>query len=225
MRVSAGSASLASCGHFPGHAQYGHACDITARPAQVGHDPGADQVGSDVHDGRVRRRTPHGAKSTHPAGYDHTDVEPREIGSKFRQPFFTMFAEAIFDDDVSALDIAKLAQALLEARNFRRIASSRAGPYPADARHLRRLLRTGRDWPRSGAAERCDERATFDWTDRHETPLRGVSRARYDILARLSTGRSGLRPLSWLGLSRDPLYPVWVKSRNAHNEPLSLSTP
>jgi hypothetical protein len=33
-----------------------------------------------------------------------------------------MFAEAIFDDDVSAIDIAKLAQALLEARNFRRIA-------------------------------------------------------------------------------------------------------
>ena len=59
---------------------------------------------------------------------------------------------------------AKLAQTLLEARNFTRIAGCGARPYPADARHVASILRLGRprcEQPSGRAAEPRAERAPF----------------------------------------------------------------
>jgi hypothetical protein len=61
------------------------------------------------------------------ARIDNVDIQPYELGREFRQSFHAVLAEAIFDDDVSALDIAKLAQALLETRQLCRIAGRSAG--------------------------------------------------------------------------------------------------
>jgi hypothetical protein len=63
-----------------------------------------------------------------------------------------VLAEAVFDDDVSPLDIAKVAQTLLEAHKLGRIAGRSAGPYPAHLRNLRHLLRTRRERPRGRRA-------------------------------------------------------------------------
>jgi hypothetical protein len=61
-------------------------------------------------------RAPCSANGSAPHGHDDAGVEAREVGRQFREPFRAVLAEAIFNDDVSSLDIAKLAQTLLEAR-------------------------------------------------------------------------------------------------------------
>src|SRR5262249_5659923 len=72
-----------------------------------------------------------------------------------------VLAEAIFNNDVFALNVAKLAQPLLESRQFGRRAGRSAWEYPAHFRNLRRLLlRARRQRPRRRrAAEQSDELA------------------------------------------------------------------
>src|SRR5262249_42117300 len=78
-------------------------------------------------------------------------------------PFHAVLAEAIFNNDVFALNVAKLAQPLFESRQFGRRAGRSAWEYPDHLRNLRRLLlRACRERPRHRrAAEQRDERATL----------------------------------------------------------------
>jgi hypothetical protein len=59
-------------------------------------------------------------------------------------PIVFLSADPVGNDDVSALDIAKLAQALLKPCQLGRIARRSAGKHPADAR---RILRLRDQWP------------------------------------------------------------------------------
>ena len=87
-----------------------NASDIAAGPAQVAHYAGADGIGHEEHDGRVWHCALRDARGNVSDRHDDADVKPRELGREFRQTLHAVLAEAIFDDDVFALDIAKLAR-------------------------------------------------------------------------------------------------------------------
>jgi hypothetical protein len=92
-----------------------------------------------------------------------------KLGCECRQTLHTVLAEAVFDNDISALDIAKLAQAFLEPRQFRRMTGRSAWEYPADLRNVRwLLLRTRRTRSRGNrAAQQRDEFAPFQLIELH----------------------------------------------------------
>src|SRR6187551_886096 len=109
------------------------------RPAQVAYQPVADRIGRKEHDGLVWRPAARGASGGLSHCHDNSYVEPREFTCEFRQPFNAVLTEAIFDDDVSTLNVAKLTQALLKPRQFGRIVHRCAGENPSNARGILHL--------------------------------------------------------------------------------------
>ena len=98
---------------------------------------------------------------------DYGDSSANQVGGKFRQTVVLAPRPAVFDDDVIALNKARLLQALAKSTQPVRERVWCGGTEEADHRH-RRLLRARRERPAdSRAAQTADEVSTSDWTAQH----------------------------------------------------------
>jgi hypothetical protein len=139
-----------------------HAGQIAARPIETGDQTKFDRVAAHAEHDRNRRCRGFGSqrRANAAAGQsDDIDSAADEIGDQCRQALVAGVAEAVFDRDVVALDVAGLRQTLAERHLALRVGIGRAGVQVADHRH-RRLLRARGERPSDRTADERDELAT-----------------------------------------------------------------
>ena len=118
---------------------------------EAGHKPSPDGIADPGHDdrncrrcllGRVRRR---GA-----GGHDNVHGQARQLRRGCGEPVRPFFRRSIFNGDVTAFDVAKIAQS-----SPKLVPDGCLPPtYDADARDFRAVLRARRERPRRRTAER-----------------------------------------------------------------------
>jgi len=135
---------------------------------EAGHKPSPDGIADPGHDdrncrrcllGRVRRR---GAR-----GHDNVHRQARQLRRGCGEPVRPFFSRSIFNGDVTAFDVAKIAQS-----SPKLVPDGCLPPtYDADARDFRAVLRARSERPRRRATKRTYEFSPLD-LDCHVT-LRG----------------------------------------------------
>src|SRR5262249_9264416 len=138
------------------------ACEVAARTGEAGDKTKLDRVfGGDENDGdrrgcRLGRRR---HSRTSERG-DHRNLPANQVGRQRRQSIDLIFAPAVYDRDVLALDIAAILEATVKSAKTVRGRVRRLAVEEPDHRH-RRLLRARNERPRSYAANQRDELAAL----------------------------------------------------------------
>ena len=118
--------------------------DIAPGPSQAGDEPRLHGIGGVDHDDRDRRRRSLGRERGRLGGRDdHVHLLPHEVGGHLGEALPVSLGPAVLDDDVLALDMPELFQAVGKHRDD--VSSShrvRGHQYP-DAVSLRRRLGMG----------------------------------------------------------------------------------
>src|SRR5262245_38734451 len=126
---------------------------LATRPSLTGSSAATKTMGPGCRLGRQRH------SRTSERG-DHCNLPANQVGRQRRQSIDLIFAPAVYDRDVLALDIAAILEATVKSAKTVRVRVRRLAVEKPDHRH-RRLLRARRDRPRRRAAEQRDERATL----------------------------------------------------------------
>src|SRR5262249_53781407 len=155
--------------------------DVSSRSGEAGHESGPDRVAGRRHDDRDRARCVLGSQGPErPPGHDDVHLEPDQLGYELGEPLGPPLSKSVFEDDVLALDVAKLAQLLSERlSDWVRRAPSRSPLFEnTDPGDLPLLLCTGDERSAEGYKERQQEAAAV----RQDGHADGVSRT-FSVLA------------------------------------------
>src|SRR5262249_4568908 len=137
------------------------ACEVAARTGEAGDKTKLDWVfGGDENDGnRPGCRLCRQRHSRTSERGDHCNLPANQVGRQRRQSIDLIFAPAVYDRDVLALDIPAILEATVKSAKTVRVRVRRLAVEKPDHRH-RLLLRPRRERPRDRcAAEQRDELA------------------------------------------------------------------
>ncbi len=105
------SALEALLGRFPGHSH--HPRYVPARPGQIAYEPGGEGVSDLDYDDRNGFRGGNGgAGSRRVCGYDEANVEMQQFLSEAAESIELSVREPGFDDDISSVFPAEVAEPL-----------------------------------------------------------------------------------------------------------------
>src|SRR5262245_54275880 len=128
---------------------------VAARPGKARDQTKRDGVSADAEDNRdcCGRHFGRLSSSGRAGRSDNGDATADEVSHERRQSIDLIFAPAVYDRDVLALDIAAILEATVKSAKTVRVRVRRLAVEKPDHRH-RRLLRARRERPRRRAAER-----------------------------------------------------------------------
>lgn len=115
-------------------------------------------IGQD--DGHRGRHAHGGKRADAVVRKDGIDLERDELGRDGAHPLVAALGPAVFDDEVLALHVAQLAQAVAYPFDFAHVARRRCRAEKSDPVHLLRLLRGGRGRPAGRHHARQDKHST-----------------------------------------------------------------
>ena len=125
---------------------------VSSGPSEARDETRADGIADCDHDeGNRRRSSLDGEGGWRARGDDNIDLAGDKLGNQFRKALVLAFRPSIFDDDVTALDVAELAQTLaeradeigLEGRGRVPEETDPVGPLQLSAQSKRRCERAG----------------------------------------------------------------------------------
>jgi hypothetical protein len=147
-----------------------HPGHVAAWSVKARHQAGLDRIkAGDKDDGNRRGRSFGRERGGRAERGDHRHIAPDQIGSHGGKPIKLTLRPAIFNGDVAAFEITRLAEAAAEGGHHVCVWLRRGAMEKSDHRQ-RRLLRARRERPRCRGAAECGQQFPSSDGDRH-TPL------------------------------------------------------
>ena len=139
--------------------EIGHARDVSPRPRNVLDQLQSHRIGNEHEYDRDFCRGVPQIRRCNRTAHENIDVQRHELGGHALEPLGHLVGEAMFELEVSPLDIAEPGEALADRFEIRGLLVRAAGmPEITDRGNFPALLRASREWPRGRcAANECNE--------------------------------------------------------------------